>query len=90
MIACVSPGHNSADHTLNTLKYADRLKDRSENQKQMLKYETPDELLKKQGSESQEPKPLEKKINLENQENKEPNSRKDDDKVLKPTMINAK
>lgn len=29
MIACVSPGSSSADHTLNTLRYADRLKDKS-------------------------------------------------------------
>jgi kinesin family protein 2/24 len=29
MIACVSPGKNSADHTLNTLRYAERLKDKS-------------------------------------------------------------
>jgi kinesin family protein 2/24 len=29
MIACVSPGSSSADHTLNTLRYADRLKDRT-------------------------------------------------------------
>ena len=29
MIACVSPGKNSADHTINTLRYADRLKDKS-------------------------------------------------------------
>jgi hypothetical protein len=28
MIACVNPGKNSADHTLNTLRYAERLKDR--------------------------------------------------------------
>lgn len=28
MIACVCPGSSSADHTLNTLRYADRLKDR--------------------------------------------------------------
>ena len=28
MIACVSPGKNSADHTLNTLRYAERLKDK--------------------------------------------------------------
>lgn len=28
MIACVSPGKSSADHTLNTLRYAERLKDR--------------------------------------------------------------
>jgi len=26
MIACVSPASTSADHTLNTLRYADRLK----------------------------------------------------------------
>jgi len=29
MIACISPGHVQVDHTLNTIKYADRLKDRS-------------------------------------------------------------
>lgn len=29
MIACISPGHVQADHTLNTIKYADRLKDRT-------------------------------------------------------------
>mgnify|MGYP002368119248 FL=1 len=29
MIACISPGSSSADHSLNTLRYADRLKDRS-------------------------------------------------------------
>ena len=27
MIACISPGSSSADHSLNTLRYADRLKD---------------------------------------------------------------
>ena len=27
MIACVSPGSSSADHTLNTLRYASRLKE---------------------------------------------------------------
>lgn len=32
MIACISPGSSSADHSLNTLRYADRLKDRT-NQK---------------------------------------------------------
>jgi kinesin family protein 2/24 len=26
MIACISPGHIQADHSINTLKYADRLK----------------------------------------------------------------
>lgn len=29
MIACISPGSSSADHSLNTLRYADRLKDNS-------------------------------------------------------------
>lgn len=29
MIACISPGKNSTDHTLNTLRYAERLKDKS-------------------------------------------------------------
>jgi kinesin family protein 2/24 len=29
MIACISPGSTSADHSLNTLRYADRLKDNS-------------------------------------------------------------
>jgi kinesin family protein 2/24 len=29
MVACVSPGSSSADHSLNTLRYADRLKDNS-------------------------------------------------------------
>ena len=30
MIACISPGSSSADHSLNTLRYAERLKDQSE------------------------------------------------------------
>lgn len=30
MIACVSPGSSSADHSLNTLRYAERLKDQTE------------------------------------------------------------
>ena len=29
MIACISPGSSSADHSLNTLRYADRLKDKT-------------------------------------------------------------
>jgi kinesin family protein 2/24 len=33
MIACISPGSSSADHSLNTLRYADRLKDQTENNK---------------------------------------------------------
>ena len=32
MIACVCPGSTSADHTLNTLRYADRLKSKKVNQ----------------------------------------------------------
>jgi kinesin family protein 2/24 len=28
MIACISPGFSSADHTLNTLRYAQRLKEK--------------------------------------------------------------
>lgn len=31
MIACISPGHNSSDHSLNSLRYADRLKEQSNN-----------------------------------------------------------
>ena len=34
MIACVGPGFSSANHTINTLRYSDRLK---ENTKQMQK-----------------------------------------------------
>ena len=30
MIACISPGSSSADHSINTLRYADRLKDNSD------------------------------------------------------------
>jgi kinesin family protein 2/24 len=33
MIACISPGSSSADHSLNTLRYADRLKDRAQGAK---------------------------------------------------------
>ena len=29
MITCISPGHSSSDHTLNSLRYADRLKEQS-------------------------------------------------------------
>jgi len=36
MIACVSPGSSSADHTVNTLRYADRLKENKTNVKQQL------------------------------------------------------
>jgi len=33
MLSCISPGHTSADHTLNTLRYADRLKDNSKDRR---------------------------------------------------------
>lgn len=29
MLACVCPGSSSSDHTLNTLRYAERLKERN-------------------------------------------------------------
>ena len=29
MIACISPGFSSANHTINTLRYSDRLKEKS-------------------------------------------------------------
>lgn len=45
MIACISPGSSSADHSLNTLRYADRLKDRSNAPPiKPMKYEAPDEI----------------------------------------------
>jgi hypothetical protein len=34
MLACICPGSSSADHTLNTLRYAERLKERSGNSNQ--------------------------------------------------------
>lgn len=34
MIACVCPGNSSSDHTLNTLRYADRLKNKKNTMKQ--------------------------------------------------------
>jgi hypothetical protein len=33
MIACVSPGISSANHTINTLRYSDRLKEKSSTMK---------------------------------------------------------
>ena len=33
MIGCILPGSSSANHTLNTLRYADRLKDREQGNK---------------------------------------------------------
>ena len=35
MIACISPGSSSADHSINTLRYADRLKDNSKMHKEL-------------------------------------------------------
>jgi len=29
MITCINPGHSSSEHTLNSLRYADRLKEKS-------------------------------------------------------------
>jgi hypothetical protein len=40
MIACVSPGTSSADHTLNTLRYSERLKDRPGKENVVSKYMT--------------------------------------------------
>ena len=31
MIACINPGSSSADHTINTLRYAERLKGEKSN-----------------------------------------------------------
>ena len=31
MIACASPGFSSANHTINTLRYSDRLKEKTHN-----------------------------------------------------------
>lgn len=56
----------------------------------MTQYGIPEELLSKEEPENQAPKPVEKKANLNNQENKEPNTRKDSDRVLKPAVSNAK
>lgn len=36
MITCISPGHSSADHTVNSLRYAARLKDRSRPERPVL------------------------------------------------------
>lgn len=38
MIACINPGKSSADHTLNTLWYAERLKDRPNSANVISKY----------------------------------------------------
>jgi len=38
MIACISPDHNSSDHTLNTLRYAERLKCTTDDEETVEKY----------------------------------------------------
>ena len=35
MLACICPGSCASDHTLNTLRYAERLKERSPHQQQI-------------------------------------------------------
>ncbi|CAK56910.1 unnamed protein product (macronuclear) [Paramecium tetraurelia] len=62
MIACISPGSSSADHSLNTLRYADRLKDKSNQAKVQLEERevTNEELLyrQQQGQDRQSDKNL--------------------------------
>ena len=36
MLACICPGSSSSDHTLNTLRYAERLKERNPSHQNML------------------------------------------------------
>lgn len=36
MIACVSPGYSHADHTLNTIRYAARLKEFSTDEREKI------------------------------------------------------
>ena len=50
MIACVSPGRSSADHTLNTLRYAERLKERASSKQIIQKY------MRKRSGDSQQPR----------------------------------
>jgi len=40
MIACINPGSSSSDHTINTMRYAERLK----NEKASKAYKDPDAL----------------------------------------------
>ena len=48
MIACISPGSTSADHSINTLRYADRLKENKptneKNEKKLLEKNILDEI----------------------------------------------
>jgi kinesin family member 2/24 len=70
MIACVSPGKTSAEHSINTLRYADRLKDRSagglqyENVGKDIKFDEPPELPPEDNVQEEEevklPKPMPK------------------------------
>lgn len=98
MIAHVSPGHSSADHSLNTLRYADRLKDRAEGQKQVAKYGVPEELMGGYQPEKYLARPpSEKKSVLSSQENKQlhnnpwelSNNNRETDKVFRPRNENV-
>lgn len=46
MIACICPGSNSSDHSMNTLRYADRLKNKKLNQNSKYNYPKDPEFLK--------------------------------------------
>ena len=54
MIACISPGSSSADHSLNTLRYAERLKDQTEMSK---KYNEINEINRKNYESETKPEP---------------------------------
>ncbi|CAD8090837.1 unnamed protein product [Paramecium sonneborni] len=73
MIACISPGSSSADHSLNTLRYADRLKDKSNQAKLQLEERevTNEELLyrQQQVQDKQSDKNLDNKQQLQDKQN---------------------
>ncbi|CAK79038.1 unnamed protein product (macronuclear) [Paramecium tetraurelia] len=73
MIACISPGSSSADHSLNTLRYADRLKDKSNQAKVQLEERevTNEELLyrQQQGQDRQSDKNLENNNKQQDKQN---------------------